>query len=195
MNFVEPIRDRKKIAQIKNLLRGQKRYRNFLLFVVGINTALRISDLLQLGVGHFFDDHQRIKGRFWIKENKRGKRHEVVINNSILEALEEYLKSYSGIVNNPENFVFFNTKTYNLTQPIKRGQAWKFITSICREVGLSGNYGTHSFRKTWGYHARMLGVDLALIMHKLNHESIAYTKRYLGITNAELQAVAQRLNL
>ena len=41
----------------------------------------------------------------------------------------------------------------------------------------------------------MSGVDLALIMHKLNHESIAYTKRYLGITDDELQAVSQRLNL
>jgi integrase len=81
MNFVEPIRDRKKIAQIKNLLRGQRRYRDLLLFVVGINTALRASDLLQLQIGHFMDDHQQTKGRFWIKEQKRGKRHEVVINN------------------------------------------------------------------------------------------------------------------
>ena len=195
MNYVEPIRDRKKIAQIKNLLRGQSRYRDLLLFVVGINTALRISDLLQLRIGHFLDDHQRIKGRFWIKEQKRGKRHEVVINNSIQEAFKEYLTSYPGMVNNIENFLFFNTKTNNFIQPIKRGQAWKFITSISHQVGLSGNYGTHTLRKTWGYHARMQGVDLALIMHKLNHESIAYTKRYLGITDAELQAVAQRLNL
>lgn len=56
MNFVEPIRDRKKIAQIKNQLRGQHRYRDLLLIVVGINTALRISDLLELQVGHFLDD-------------------------------------------------------------------------------------------------------------------------------------------
>ena len=109
MNFVEPIRDRKKIAQIKNLLRGQQRYSNFLLFVVGINTALRISDLLQLRVGHFLDDHQRIKRRFWIKERKRGKRHEIVINNIIKEALEEYLKSSPGIASDAEHFVFFNT--------------------------------------------------------------------------------------
>jgi integrase len=61
MNFVEPIRDRKKIAQIKNQLRGQRRYRDLLLFVVGINTALRISDLLVLQVEHFLDDHQRGK--------------------------------------------------------------------------------------------------------------------------------------
>jgi integrase len=192
MNFVEPIRDRKKIAQIKNLLRGQRSYRNLLLFVVGINTALRISDLLQLKVNHFLDEKGRIKSRFWIKEQKRGKRHEITINQSIREALAEYLGEYPHIAKEGENFLFFNPKT---NKPIKRGQAWKVITNICSEVGLQGNYGTHSLRKTWGFHARMQGVDLALIMHKLNHESIAYTKRYLGITDDELQAVAQRLNL
>ena len=195
MNFVEPIRDRKKISQIKNLLRGQRRYRDLLLFVVGINTALRISDLLELQVSHFLDKNLRIKRRFWIKEQKRGKRQEVVINNSIKQALTEYLKAYPGIDNNPDYYIFFSTKTNANVKPIKRGQAWKFLNSICHEVGLHGNYGTHSLRKTWGYHARMNGVDLALIMHKLNHESIAYTKRYLGITDDELQAVVQRLNL
>jgi integrase len=83
MNFVEPIRDRKKITQIKNLLRGERRFRDLLLFVVGANTALRISDLLALQVGHFLDDHKHIKQRFWIKEQKRGKRQEVVVNASI----------------------------------------------------------------------------------------------------------------
>jgi integrase len=80
MNFVEPIRDRKKIAQIKNLLRGQQRFRDLLLFTVGINTALRISDLLGLQVANFVDDQGHIRQRFWIKEQKRNKRHEVVIN-------------------------------------------------------------------------------------------------------------------
>ncbi|MCJ7625932.1 MAG: tyrosine-type recombinase/integrase [Anaerolineaceae bacterium] len=91
--------------------------------------------------------------------------------------------------------VFFNTKPNYFSVTIKRGQAWKFIPSICHEIGLSGNFSTHSLRKTWGYHARMQGVDLALIMYKLNHNSIAYTKRYLGITDDELQAVVQKLNL
>jgi integrase len=195
MNFIEPIRDRKKVAQIKNLLRGQERFRDLLLFVVGINSALRISDLLELKVAHLLDEQGKIRQRFWIKEQKRGKRQEVVINESVREALKEYLSAYPGIKEKQENYIFFNPKTNDYSHPIKRGQSWKFITSICREVGLRGNFGTHSLRKTWGYHARMQGVDLALIMHKLNHESIAYTKRYLGITDDELQAVAQRLNL
>ena len=55
MIFFEPIRDRKKIAQIKNILRREGRYRDLLLFVMGINRALRISDLLQLRISYFFD--------------------------------------------------------------------------------------------------------------------------------------------
>ena len=195
MNFIEPIRDRKKIAQIKNLLRCEGRFRDLLLFVVGINTALRISDLLELQVENFLDDHQRIKRRFWIKEQKRGKRQEVVINSSIRETLGEYLEAYPAIIKDQTNFIFFSTKVNHFRESLKRGQAWKTITTICHQVGLRGNFGTHSLRKTWGYHARMQGVDLALIMYKLNHESIAYTKRYLGITADELQAVSQRLNL
>lgn len=148
MNFVEPIRDRKKITQIKNQLRGQQRYRDLLLLVVWINTALHILDLLQLRIGHFIDDHQRIKHRFWIKEQKRNKRHEVVINQSIREALSEYLEAYHDVTEEPNNFVFFNTKTNGYSEPIKRGQAWKFIVSICSEVRLRGNYATHSLRKT-----------------------------------------------
>jgi integrase len=195
MNFVEPIRDCKKIAQIKNQLRGQRRYRDLLLFVVGINAALRISDLLELRSEHFFDDHQRIRQRFWIKEQKKGKRQEVVINDSIQEALEEYLSAYPEITGDQKYFIFFSSKSNSFMRPIRRGQSWKVIATICQQVGLRGNFGTHSLRKTWGYHARMQGVDLALIMHKLNHESVAYTKRYLGITDDELKAVSKRLNL
>ena len=183
MNFVEPIRDRKKIAQIKNLLRGQERFRDLLLFVVGINAALRISDLLELQITHFLDEQDQIRQRFWIKEKKRGKRQEVVINESIREALEEYLTAYPGIGERQENFVFFNPKTNDYSHPIKRGQGWKFITSICREVGLRGNFGTHSLRKTWWYHARMSRVDLALIMHKLNHNSEETQSHFAALQN------------
>ena len=117
MNFVEPIRDRKKIAQIKNQLRGQGRFRDLLLFTVGVNTALRISDLLQLKIGQFLDDRGRYKYRIWVHEQKRNKRHEVVINQSIRGALEEYLEAYPGVAKNSKHFVFFNTKMNGYSNP------------------------------------------------------------------------------
>lgn len=195
MNFVEPIRDRKRIAQIKNLLRGQQRFRDLLLFTVGINTALRISDLLNLRIGDFVDEQGKVRSRFWVREQKTGKRHEVTINESIKEALSEYLAAYPDITSNPTHFVFFNSEYTLYAAPIKRGQAWKIISSICKGIGLNGNFGTHSLRKTWGYQARQQGVDLALIMYKLNHNSLAYTKRYIGVTDDELEAGVRRLNL
>jgi integrase len=195
MSFVEPIRDKKKLAQIKNLLRGQRRFRDLLLFTVGINTALRISDLLALRIGDFIDDAGDVRQQFRIREQKRGKRHDVVINDSIREALAEYRAAYPAVEENPHHCVFFNTRTHDYARPISRIQAWKFIATLCQEVGLRGNYGTHTLRKTWGYHARKSGVDLTLIMDKLNHNSLAYTKRYLGITDDELGDVVRRLNL
>jgi len=57
MNFVEPIRDRKKIAQIKNLIHGQGRFRHLLLFTVDLNPAYRISALLQLQIDHLMDEY------------------------------------------------------------------------------------------------------------------------------------------
>jgi len=126
MDFVEPIRDRKKIAQIKNLLRGEGRFRDLLLFVVGINTALRILDLLELHVEHFLDDHQHIKQRFWIKEQKQGKQQEVVVNASIQETLEEYFAAYPEIIVDQNSFIFFNTKanySCNQSGEVKPGRS------------------------------------------------------------------------
>ena len=182
MNFVEPIRSTKKITQIKNLLKGQGRYRDLLLFTVGLNTALRVSDLLSLRIGDFVNSEGTDRKRFWIREAKRNKRNDVIINDSIIQALTAYRAAYSDAETAPQHFAFFNVKTNDYHHPISRKQVWKVITKLCHEVGLQGNYGTHTLRKTWGYHARRQGVDLALIMHKLNHNSLAYTQRYLGIT-------------
>jgi integrase len=191
------IRDKKKIAQIKNQLEGANRYRDLLLFVVGINTALRVSDLLTLQIGRVVDDHNDIHRTFTIKEEKRGKRNVVTINDSIQNALKKYLAAYPSIVHNPNHYLFFSTRRANtdFSRPISRERAWQLISEVCHDVGLLGNYGTHTLRKTWGYHARKSGVPMEIIMEKLNHNSFAFTKRYLGITDDELKAAAEGLNL
>ena len=195
MNFVEPIRDQQTIRNIKELLRKEKRYRDLLLLTIGINTALRISDLLTLKVGDFVDEAGIIKQKFSLQEKKRGKRQEVIINDSIRLILAEYFRIYPGLRDNPCYYLFFNTRTNAFDHPIQRCQAWNSMSTICRSFGLEGNFGTHSLRKTWGYQARRRGVDIALIMYKLNHASLAYTQRYLGVTSDELAAVTRKLNL
>jgi integrase len=197
MNFVDPIRDKRKITAIKNMLIGANRYRDLLLFVVGINTALRISDLLTLQVGQVVDEENHIRRTFAIQEEKRGKRNVVTINASIEQALEQYFAYYPPILTHSAHYLFFSSKRLSpiYTKPMSREHAERLISAMCQAVGLSGNYGTHTLRKTWGYHARQSGVPMEIIMEKLNHTSFAMTKRYLGITDDELKAAAEGLNL
>jgi site-specific recombinase XerD len=165
--------------------------------VVGINTALRISDLLTLRIGDFIDEQGDIRDQFSIREEKWDKRNRVVINQSIRDVLDKYVQAYAGIARDPAHYIFFSTHQadHNYTKAMTRERAWRLVSEMCRDVGLKGNYGTHTLRKTWGYHARQNGVPLELIMHKLNHANLATTKRYLGIADDELQAIAEGLNL
>lgn len=197
MNFVEPIRDKRKITQIKNLLTGAKRYRDLLLFVVGINTALRVSDLLMLTVGQVVNENGDIRRACVIKEEKRGKRNVVTINRSVREALDAYLVAYEDVKESPDHYLFFSARRFApvYTRHLSREHTERLISEVCQDVGLPGNYGTHTLRKTWGYHARLAGVPMEIIMAKLNHSSFAVTKRYLGITDDELRAAAEGLNL
>jgi integrase len=195
MEFVEPIRNPKKIAQIKNQLKGEKRWRDLLLFTFGINTALRISDLLRIQAQDVITD-DRAREYFIMVEEKTGKRHNVTINESMIEALELYRSFHQRAFDRAENYLMVSERAKPFySKPIDRTMAWRLISEMCHDAGLMGNYGTHTLRKTWGYQARMQGIDMEIIMHKLNHSSFAMTRRYLGITDDEIQAAVMKVNL
>lgn len=196
MKFVEPIRDRKKIEQIKNLLRGAWKIRDLLLFELWINSALRISDLLSLKVSHVYEDNGEAKDSFEIIEEKTGKKHKVAITPKVQKTLLLYKKAYPSLLNQKNNFLFFHQKRHPLwIKAIDRRMAWLLISTWCDSVWLKWNYWWHTLRKTWGYQARQIWTPIELIQHKLNHSSLAITKRYLWITDEELEKVCNTLDL
>jgi integrase len=89
MNFVEPIRDTEKIRTMKRLLTCQ---RDRLLFVLGINTALRVSDLLRLTVGDVTDSSGRPLVSISLREKKTGKKKTFPLNASIKKELKAWLE-------------------------------------------------------------------------------------------------------
>lgn len=192
MNTVEPIRDVKKIIAIKNNLKKEKNPRNYLLFVLGINSALRISDLLKLKVKDVLNNHGNIKENIYIRQKKTGKEVKPKINKAIREALEFYFERI-GIVDS-ESYLFSSTKNNN--KPIDRIQCWRLIQKWCEDVSLeTQKNGTHTLRKTWGFHARKNGVSLDLIMSKLGQNSTNATKRYIGITQKEVNEIEEKVCL
>lgn len=196
MNFVEPIRDEKKITQIKNQLRWANLIRDLLLFELWINSALRISDLLQITVDDVFDKNSEPKAEFIIKEDKTSKNTRITITPKVKQTLLLYHETYPQVTKSWSNFLFFHQKHFPIwSKAIKRWMAWILIDSWCKNVWLKGNYWWHTLRKTWWYQARIKWVSLELIQHRLNHNSLAITKRYLWITDDELKEVCMKLDL
>lgn len=188
MNTVEPIRDKNKIKLMKVVLKS-KSTRNWLLFVLGINTGLRISDLLRLKISDVVNE--KIKDAVYIREQKTNKENLFEINNIAQKAIKEYL---SSLGNYNKNWYLFKSKKGD-NKAISRIQAYDLINAAARACGIEGNIGTHTLRKTFGYHARIAGVDISILQNIFNHSSPGITKRYIGITQDEKRKVYLDLNL
>lgn len=197
MNIVQPIKSKTKINEIKRLMQEKWKWRDLLLFVFGLNSGLRISDILPLKVKDFFDKNGEIKESIMIKEKKTKKVTYISINQSIQKVLLFYKEKYQKIVSVWENYVFFHTKSFPLWENhINRKTSYMMINKYCRIVWLMNEkYGNHTLRKSWGYHARKSGVPLSIIQEKLNHSSLSITKRYLGISREEIEEECKKVEL
>jgi site-specific recombinase XerD len=182
MELVEPIRNKKQIETLKKYLKGQD-IRNYLLFVLGINSGLRISDLLKLTV----EDVQN-QERITIREQKTNKHKDFPISENCKKAINEYLKS-TGITTG----TLFMSRKGN--KPITRVQAYRILNEGAKTVGITEPIGTHTLRKTFGYHAYINGTDITRIQKLLNHSAPNVTLSYIGITKEELDNVYISLNL
>jgi integrase len=179
MNTVQPIRDKKDIERMKKAL-GNPRDR--LLFIFGINSSLRISDILALTVGDV-----RGKTELTLREKKTGKTKRFPLNQSIQKALRELVPDDAG----DTQPLFPSRKGGAIT----RVQAYRVLNDAARRAGIAFEFGTHTLRKTMAYHAYHSGVDLALLMSVLNHSSQRETLRYLGITQDRVNDVFINANL
>ena len=182
MNFVEPIRDVKQIDQIKGNLYRQKNPRDYLLFVFGINSGLRISDILSLKLGDVKDYKGNLKDYLTIKEQKTGKTRKVFFNKQIKEALNYYLAKTK--IFDLDRYLFTNEKS-NKNIPLSRVRAYQLINEWCREVGINYKVGGHTLRKSFGFHLRKQGASIEKISSLLNHQNLKVTFRYIGINDDE----------
>lgn len=196
MKFVEPIRSIQKLNEIKDNLRSKWKIKELLLIEHGINSALRISDLLELKVWDVFNDDGSIKEYYILNESKTGKVSKIYITRKVNSTLCEYKRKYPVMVSKPTNYVFFRSKDNDKgNKPISRQQARKVINKACSSVWLDWSYGWHTLRKTRWYQARKKWISLPVIQEKLNHSSLSVTKRYLGITDDEIKEASLKLDL
>lgn len=188
MAATEPIRDKEQLKALADYYLQRGQFRNYTLIVMGVYTALRISDLLQMKWSDVYNEkRQTFYTHVTIIEQKTGKMKTIALNKQVLNALCLYFPQRHG------EYIFSSSRG---EKAISRVQAWRIIHEAVENVGISDKISCHSLRKTWGYHAWTSGeVSPVIIMNIYNHSDYEVTKRYLGVAQDELDKAYLNMNL
>ena len=188
MSTTEPIRSTSELHAMSEYFLKRGDFRNNALLIVGVHTALRITDLLNLKWTDVYDAvHGHFHKHISLKEGKTDKGKTITLNDEAIEALRLCLLYKKG------DYIFASRKG---NRPISRSQAWRIIRNAATAVGVDGTIACHSLRKTWGYQAwSNQAVSPVVIMKIYNHSSYEVTKRYLGIEQDELDKAYRAMKL
>lgn len=181
MKFVQPIRDLDKIEEVKQVLKEMS-FRNYMIFMVGINLGRRVSDIVTLKAGML-----RNKKRFIIKEKKTGKETFLIIPGTLYNDLQEYLKGF-----NDNEYIFPSRQGVN--RPISSKRVYQFMKIAAKKCKLD-NIGTHSMRKTFGYFHYKEFKDVIILKKILNHRDYETTIRYIGADQDEIDKTMKKFGL
>ena len=182
MKTTEPIRNKHQVRELSAYYLKRGQIRNYVLIVMSLYTALRISDLLRLCWSDVYDfENKRVRDSVTITEQKTKKVKIIALNAEIKTALSVYASAAS-----PDAFLIENKHT---KKAISRVQAYRLIRAAAEALGLLYRVSCHSLRKTFGYHSWKSGASPVVIMDIYNHSSLAVTQRYLGITQDDKNAV------
>ena len=160
---------------------------------VGVNTALRISDLLSLTMNDIrsLDAEQPA---LHLKEQKTGKLRKIVVNQSALVVMQRRFTDH------PEHVWLFQSEAVNRNRreppkPINRRSVSRVFEQVGRCVAPKVALGTHSMRKTRGYAMHKAGRSIESIAKVLNHSSPAVTMRYIGLVQQDIDKSYTELEL
>lgn len=201
----EPIKSMEDITAISRYLISQKKYRDNMLFIVGINFGLRVSDLRMLRFSNLINDNLTFKDSFPVFEKKtrntrkRKKNRYITINTAVVEAVTLYLENTPNICLSDYMFRSLSNRGGNLNEPLSIKSIDRILKGIADELDINVKVSTHTLRKTFCYHQMLMSNNdtrkLMLLQKMMNHSSPAQTLDYIGITSEEIQEAYRKLNL
>lgn len=168
MNYVGPIKDNQKFKDIINHLK-RNNYRNYILVITGVYTGLRVSDVLKLKI-----EDVRNKKSINLREKKTNKQNIIALNPILIREYKEFCKD-------KEDGEYLIKSREGENKAISRVQAYKIIKEAAQAFGET-NIGTHSMRKTFGYHYYQKTKDIGTLMKMFNHSAPSITLDYIGVT-------------
>lgn len=201
----EPIKSMDDINRISKYLIDNKRYRDNMLFIVGINFGLRVSDLRLLRFSHLINDDCVFKDSFaiWEKKTQNTRKHKrnryITINTAVVEAVTLYLENTPDVKLSDYLFRSESNHGSGKNEPIHRNSIDRIMKGIAKDLNLGNKMATHSLRKTFAYHQMVMSNNdprkLLLLQKMFGHSTAAQTLDYIGITGEEIEEAYRKLNL
>lgn len=201
----EPIKSMDDIISISEYLINNGRYRDNMLFIVGINFGLRVSDLRMLRFSDIINNNFTFKDNFPVFEKKtrntrkRKKNRYITINIAVIEAVTLYLENTPNVCLSDYMFRSSSNNGSDLNKPLTVRSIDRILKGIAKELDLNMRVSTHSLRKTFGYHQMLMSNNdnrkLLVLQKMFNHSSPAQTLDYIGITMEEIEEAYRNLNL
>ena len=189
MAATQPLRNKQEARDLAFYYLNKGKIRNYVLIVLGLCTALRISDLLRLRWDDVYDFEKGcVKHSIGIVEKKTRKPKTIALNQAAVSALALFATSSAR----KGRFLIENPNTLNA---ISRIQAYRIIRAAAEALCLQVRVSCHSLRKTFGYHAWKNGTSPVVIMEIYNHSSLETTRRYLGVSQDDKNKVYLGLDL
>lgn len=201
----DPIKSIDDIYSISDWFISHGRYRDNMLFIVGINFGLRVSDLLTLRFSHLIDDQFRFKTTFPILEKKTKntrkvqKNRYITINDAVVDAVLLYLEHTPGVKLSDYMFRGESNRCGGSNKPMHRNSVERILKEVGTALGIEAHIATHTLRKTFAYHQMLISNNdprkLLLLQRMFGHSTSAQTLDYIGITGEEIEAAYMELNL
>lgn len=201
----EPIKSLDDIMKISEYFISRGRYRDNMLFIVGINFGLRVSDLRLLRFCNIINDDLTFKDKFPVLEKKTKntrkvkKNRWITINDAVIDAVTLYLENTDGVSLSDYMFKSESNHGSNINQPIHRNNIDMILKGAAKDLGLDVKVSTHTLRKTFGFHQMMMCNNdprkLLVLSKMFGHSSTAVTLEYIGITGEEIADAYRNLNL
>lgn len=201
----EPIKSMDEIMQISEHLIRHGRWRDNMLFIVGINFGLRASDLRTLRFSNLINDNLTFKRSFPVLEKKtkntrkKKKNRYITINSAVIEAVTLYLEHTPGVSLSDYMFRSISHNGGSTNKPISLQAINQILYGITDELNLSTKMSSHTLRKTFCYHQMLMSKNdprkLMLLSKMLGHSSVSITLDYIGLTGEEMDEAYRNLNL
>lgn len=201
----EPIKNLHDINRISKFLIDHYRFRDNMLFIVGINFGLRVSDLRVLRFSNLINDNLTFKDTFPVFEKKtrntrkKKKNRYITVNNAVVDAVTLFLEHTDGVCLSDYMFKATSNRGKNLGKPLAIQSINRILVELANELGLNIKMSSHSLRKTFCYHQMVMSNNdprkLLLLQKMLGHSTPSQTLDYIGITGEEIEEAYKKLNL